>query len=68
MAEPAPARGMHTFPSTARTLLTAGGPLLAGAAETGGRVTLIQSTIPAGDETPLHRDAAMDESGRTAAR
>ncbi|MQA88222.1 MAG: cupin domain-containing protein [Streptosporangiales bacterium] len=62
MPESVPVRGFHTSASTARILSAAGGPLLAGASDTGGRFTLIQTTIPPGDSTPLHCHTSMDES------
>lgn len=46
----------------ARHLAAAGGHLLAGASDTGGGFTLIHTSVPPHDETPLHRHLAMDES------
>lgn len=62
MTEPAALSGFQRSKSTARPLPAAGGWLLAGAADTGGQFTLIQTVVPAGDNVPLHRHATMDES------
>jgi len=55
-------RGLHVPESMARPLPAAGGVVLAGSSDTGGRFTLIRTTVPAGDVTPLHRHTVMDES------
>lgn len=43
-------------------LTTAGGHLLADRVRTNGRLTLIESQVGAGDVTPLHVHAEMDEA------
>lgn len=58
----APRRGFKSTAATARSIPSAGGWLLAGAASTDGRFTLIHSTAAPGDSTPLHRHTDMDES------
>lgn len=62
MAYFTPKRGFKASSDTGRYLPAAGGALLAGANDTDCRFTLIQSTVPGGDSTPLHRHAMMDES------
>lgn len=54
--------GFMTRPRGGESLPTAGGHLLAGAAATRGRVSIIESEVPPGDETPLHVHHAMDEA------
>lgn len=55
-------RGFRATEATARGIAAVGGELLAGAADTDGRFTLIHSTAPPGDSTPLHRHEEVDES------
>lgn len=62
MTAPRPHRGFRSTPATARSIPSAGGRLLAGAEDTDGHFSLIHSTAPPGDSTPLHRHADMDES------
>ena len=57
-----PSRGFRSTAATGRSIPSAGGRLLAGTEDTGGSFTLIRSTTPPGDSTPLHRHADMDES------
>ena len=54
--------GFHTSADAAPSLPAAGGSLLAAAAQTDGRFTLIRVEVPADDHVPLHRHIAMDES------
>lgn len=62
MIDNTPARGLHVPESIARPLPAAGGSVLAASSDTGGHFTLIRTTVPAGDLTPLHRHLVMDES------
>lgn len=55
-------KGFMTRRWEGESLPTAGGRLLAGDAETGGRLSIIDSTVPPGDETPLHVHETMDEA------
>lgn len=55
-------KGFMTRPTEGMPLPTAGGHLLAGTPETGGRVTVIESSVPPGDETPPHVHHEMDEA------
>lgn len=57
-----PQRGFVTSSADSRAIPAAGGILLAGADDTGGHFTLIRTTVPPGDQTPLHRHLDMDES------
>lgn len=57
-----PDRGFQTTAATARSISSAGGRLLAGTQDTDEHFTLIRSSVPPGDGTPLHRHTAMDES------
>lgn len=57
-----PAHGFVSSSAAGRTLPAAGGVLLAGADDTDGRFTLIRTSVPPDDETPLHRHLEMDES------
>lgn len=60
---PGPAlRGFVTRPGTGEPLPAAGGHLLGGATATGGRLTIIESSVGPGDETPLHVHAETDEA------
>ncbi len=59
---PARPRGFMTGPGHGEPLAAAGGYLLAGSPATYGRLTVIESSAPPGDETPLHIHAAMDEA------
>lgn len=59
---PGPRRGFATAAPSARQLPAAGGVLLADAASTAGGFSLIRSTVPPGDRTPLHRHLDVDES------
>lgn len=54
--------GFITRPRKGGSLPAAGGHLLAGAAATSGRVTVIESAVAPGDETPLHMHDEMDEA------
>lgn len=54
--------GVHVTPSTARQLPAAGGHLLASTSETSGQFSLIDTTVPPHDSTPVHRHHLMDES------
>lgn len=62
MSGPVGGHGFQATSATARYLPAAGGHLLADASATGGQFTLIKSSTPPKDSTPLHRHAAMDES------
>lgn len=54
--------GFLRSPLSATRLPAAGGHLLAGSSDTGGQFTLIHTSVPPHDETPLHRHLEMDES------
>ena len=54
--------GHVVHPGEGEYLPAAGGRLLAGVAATGGRLTVIDSSIPAGDYTPPHFHDEMDEA------
>lgn len=54
--------GFITRPREGGSLPAAGGHLLAGTAATSGRVTVIESAVPPGDETPRHMHDEMDEA------
>lgn len=53
--------GFITHTGRGRALPAAGGYLLAGADQTAGQFTLIESSVGQGDETPLHIHDHMDE-------
>lgn len=55
------ARGFCTAAGSGMPLPAAGGEALAGAAATAGRITVIHSEAPAGDEVPLHLHHDVDE-------
>ena len=55
-------KGFMTRPQEGERLPTAGGQLLAGDSQTGGRVSVIESAVPPGDETPPHVHCEMDEA------
>lgn len=55
-------RGFMTAPGEGESLPTAGGHALALAAQTDGRLTVIDSRVGPHDETPLHVHAGMDEA------
>lgn len=62
MSDRAAARGLYVPGPAARPLPAAGGTVLAASSDTDGQFTLIRTTVPPGDATPLHRHLAMDES------
>lgn len=62
MSDRATAQGLHVSGPAARSLLAAGGAVLAASLETDGQFILILTMAPEGDSTPLQRHLVMDES------
>ena len=55
-------RGFIVGPSEGESLPGAGGRLVADTVRTDGRLSVIESVMPSGDQTPLHVHAEMDEA------